>query len=149
MEERRDLYRGITILTIICYILLLFVQSETETVENIIKLTKEIVFFTSAIFATLWIRRQVSLISLILYFVFINLKLLSYPLFFRIEYFSTYEFSIIRFIILIVAVIFMFIGFWDKCPIKFARQEFDKKDSTIYVPLIALTFLIQLIPRLC
>lgn len=149
MKERRDLYRGITILTMICYILLLFVQSETETVENIIKLTKEIVFFTSVIFATLWIRRQVSLISLILYFVFINLKLLSYPLFFRIEYFSTYEFSIIRFIILIVAVIFMFIGFWDKCPIKFVRQEFDKKDSTIYVPLIALTFLIQLIPRLC
>jgi len=83
-----------------------------------------------------------------MYFVFFNLKLLNYPLFFRIEYFSTYEFSIIRFIILIIALLIMLIGLWDKCPIKFARKEFDKKDSTIYAPLIVLLFLIQLIPRL-
>jgi len=148
MEERRILYRGITLLTMVCYILLLFVQSENETVENIIKLAKEIIFFTSAIFATLWIRRQVSLISLILYSVFFNLKLLSNPFLFRIEYFSTYEFSIIRFGILIVSAIFLFIGFWNKCPIRFVRQEFYKKDYKIYVPVIVLTFLIQLIPRL-
>jgi hypothetical protein len=148
MEERRVLYRGITLLTMVCYILLLFVQSENETVGNIIKLAKEIILFTSAIFATLWIRRQVSLISLTLYFVFLNLKLLSNPFLFRIEYLSTYELSIIRFGILIVSAIFMFIGFWNKCPIRFVRQEFYKKDYMIYVPVIILTLLIQLIPRL-
>jgi len=148
MEEKRVLYRGITFLTIICYLLLIFVQSKTETVVNIIDLISEFLFFTSIIFATLWIRRLVSLISLILYFVFVNLKLFSNPLLCKIEYFSTYEFSIIRFVILVVSVTFMAVGFWYKCPVKFVRQEFDKKDRTIYLPVIILTFLIQLIPRL-
>ena len=148
MEKRIVLYRGITYLTMICFILLIFVQSKTETVENIIYLIRQFIFFTSFIFATLWIRRQVSLISLILFFVFFNLILLSNPLLFKIEYFSTYEFSKIRFVILIVSVIFMLIGFWYKCPIKYVRREFNLKDYTIYVPIIVLTILIQFILRL-
>lgn len=148
MKARKDLYLGISSLTIICYLLMIFVHSKTEKVESIIRLISEILFFTSFVFATLWKRRQVSLISLILYFIFINLKLLSNTLLFRIEYFSTYEFSKIRFVILFFSILIAVIGFWDKCPIKFVRREFYLKDYTIYVPIIVLTFIIQLIPRL-
>lgn len=148
MRERKDLFLRISFLTIICYLLLIFIHSKNETVESFIRLISEILIFTSFIFATLWKRRQVSLISLIMYFVFINLKLLSNTLLFRIEYFSTYEFSIIRFVILLFSILIGVTGFWDNCPIKFVRREFYLKDYMIYLPIIILTFIIQLIPRL-
>ena len=34
MEERRYLFRGFTILTMVCYFLLIFIQPETKTVES-------------------------------------------------------------------------------------------------------------------
>lgn len=146
--EERTFYRGIAFLTMMCYILLLFVQSKIEIVENMIYLIRQFIFFISFIFTTLWIRRNVSLISLILFFIFFNLILLSNPLLFKIEYFDTYEVSKIRFVILCISCIFMLIGFWYKCPIKFVRREFNLKNYMIYVPIIVLTFLIQLISRL-
>lgn len=148
MKARKDLYHGISLLTMIFYVLSIFVHSKTETVESIIRLISEILFFSSFVFTTLWKRRLVSLISLILYCIFINLKLFSNTLLIRIEYFSTYEFSMIRFVILFFSILIGVIGFWDKCPIEFVRREFYLKDYMIYLPIIALTFLTQLISRL-
>ena len=148
MEQSKELYRGITFITIICYILLLFVHSNTEIGENIIKLIKDTIFLTSATFATLWTRKQVSLFSLILYLIAFNLIFLKTPILFRINYFNNYEFSKLSFGILIVASIFLFIGFWDKCPIKLFKREFYIKDYMILIPTVLLTFFIQFIPRI-
>ena len=148
VEKKKELYRGIAILATVGYFLTLFIQSKTETGKNIVTLMGDLLSYTLIISSAFWIRRQIMIISIFLYFIYFNLKLLKNPVLIRVDFFYTYNFYLVGTGFLILAGILFFASIWTNIPLKFVRKEFDLKENYILVPLIVVTLLIQVIPRL-
>ena len=148
VEKKKYLYRGIAILATVGYFLTLFIQSKTETGKNTVTLLGDLLSYTLIISSAFWIRRQIMIISIFLYFIYFNLKLLKNPVLIRVDFFYTYNFYLVGTGFLILAGILFFASIWTNIPLKFVRKEFDLKENYILVPLIVLTLLIQVIPRL-
>ena len=147
INKKKEFYLGMTILTAVGYTLSIFIQSENETGKNIASFFHYCLYFSSIIFATFWIRRQIMIIALFFDFIYFNLKLLINPILFRVDYFYTYNHYLLETGLIILSSILLCIGLWKNVPVKFARKEFYFKESVILVPIIVFTLLIQILSR--
>jgi hypothetical protein len=147
--KKKKFYQGMLLLAAAVYILLIFVEPSSETEKNSVSLVRDCLSLLMDILVVFWIRRQVMIISLILFSVFFNLKLLINPLLIRVDYFYTYNFHWATEGLLIIGIIFLGIGLWPNIPFKFARKEFHFKGYLILVPILISTLLIQTISRIC
>ena len=148
-KKKKEFYQGWVLLIAVGYVFSFFILPKTETGENITSIIHYGLYFSAMIFGTFWIRRQIMIIALFLYLLYFNLKLLINPILIRVDYFYTHTFYLLQTGLIILATLIVFIGLWKNVPVKFARKEFDFKEYYIFVPLILLTLLIQIIPRLC
>jgi len=148
INNKKESYLGMTIITAVAYILSFFIKPETETGKNIVSIVHYSLNYSIMIFGTFWIQRQIMIIALFLDLLYFNLKLLINPILIRIEYFDTHTYYLLQTGLIILASIILFIGLWKNVPVKFARKEFNLKLYVILIPIIVITLFIQIIARL-